>query len=62
VGILYWLHSFGVFSTGVDGNALRPEYGYLDWPRNLQIIEVIKDAVQRFELPYVSSMKLLKSN
>jgi len=59
VGLLYWLHSFGLFSTTADGGALRPEYGYLDWPRNLQVIEVIKDAVQRFELPYISSMKLL---
>jgi hypothetical protein len=59
VGVLYWMHSFGMFSTGADGGALRPEFGYLDWPRNIQIIEVIKDAVQRFELPYVSSMKLL---
>jgi len=56
------MHSFGVFSTGADGNALAPEFGYLDWPRNLQIIEVIKDAVQRFELPYVSSMLLFETN
>ena len=62
LGILYWMHSFGVFSTGADGNALAPEFGYLDWPRNLQIIEVIKDAVQRFELPYVSSMLLFETN
>jgi hypothetical protein len=62
LGILYWLHSFGMFSTGADGNALRPELGYLDWQRNLEIIEVIKDAAQRFELPYISSMQLLESN
>ncbi|NQW21539.1 MAG: hypothetical protein HQ477_12605 [Chloroflexi bacterium] len=62
LGILYWMHSFGVFSVGVDGGALRPEYGHLDWPRNLQVLEVIKDAFQRFELPYVSSMELLETN
>jgi hypothetical protein len=62
VGFLYWLHSFGVFSTGADGSPLKPELGYLDWPRNLMILDVIKDAFLRFELPYVSSMALFESN
>jgi hypothetical protein len=62
LGILYWMHSFGMFSTGADGGALRPEFGYLDWPRNLQVLEVIRDAFLRFELPYISSMMLLETN
>jgi hypothetical protein len=62
LGIVYWMHSFGVFSTGTDGSPLHPEFGYLDWPRNLQVLEVIKDAFSRFELPYVSSMELLGTN
>jgi hypothetical protein len=62
LGIWYWMHSFGMFSMGADGGVLHPEFGYLDWPRNLQVLEVIKDAFQRFELPYVSSMELLETN
>jgi len=61
-GLWYWLHSFGVFSTDAMGGSVKPVFGYLDWPRNLGILEVIKDAVQRNELPYLSSMKLLETN
>lgn len=33
LGILYWMHWFGIFSTGPGDGVLRPGFGYLDWPR-----------------------------